>query len=1362
MNNSNSVVLNGHNAGGMGTFVGSSGLNGLSFINPNMSNGNITINNQTLRNFNTITYELEKINEQIGNQHNTLKQPAILVNDNTAKQSKKQVNNAINQSTSLTTHKKLASKSHKRIPLATLQNNPSLYNTMEMTDFNNTLDHNLNLQAVNNMQPHSTKNKKTPSATAKNQDGHSLQPKQKKKAVGGSKRTHHRKQASQNMQHIQQHLQLNQQYQMPLATNYTTLNSQIFDYSQGNLNNKSANIIVPIKEHKLLQKALNEELGEIKNYSQQQRQPSNPNGTQKNKKTPSSNVIVPHLNLDTTLNRQFQMLPNKIQSQKQLKTITQSSDRNLSKEDLAQIHLRSERAIQEIRNTVAITKNSNDQMNQSQGSSNPHRLQSEYLYTQHQNLQEQRKQAAQNPISTQVQQQLNQIPRSDSNSQYQSYNFQQNQKQNSHKNIVQCESRCSNIQICEIKKNNNQIEQILENYQNLCYELDHDLKRHVHKLPNTNQNDNYKTGQQQQQYQMNQNYEMYQDYEQQLSQIQKMRSHKNFHDDSNPPEVLIANLNESNLYDQSNMNHQSQIQDQTNHTIPIFKDSHYVQKYVNNIASVCNLAKQGGDNFIDDTQIQEGVQPFQDESQKSFSVESSIIQHTGNNEELDDYDRFGFGENTDICKTQDQLFFDEELKRNNEEIFLLTTQQRQDNDLLPYQDSIDSYNTADFTKFSIGELSNKLHKDNQQTHGHQVRMSQFNRVEQLEEGFSMALKIIIKMLKTFRSTELLNYSFLDQIDNLNNLESLVDLLRFINNDPDAYLLKCPKIQNLIRQSFPLIKSQTYNQQHPMISAFNAQRSSMKSSNQANQNQEQFVIQENNQHVKHILSPLSPSVNLVSSAITPIKIQQNLKPAQQKQLIDTFNSIKINQINVNDQERDAQLTLRNHEIFEDEYQQHQNDVKNINNPSINNRNVNLFSQNSNCFNLNNNQQQSHNQQQQMKKSENIFDICEENSHINIVESQTPVQMKRNFKRDNTSPFVNKNQQNYQYQGRVSDISNQNYMQSDLQSEIGGGQYEQDYEASITGCSINQQEFQNHTKINQTKNHDVPLKQDNWQSYDISNLNFSDMGLNNIKQNPQKIINPKHTSHFNLTTNNNVTGQTRSNNSLINQRRVDYSNHNDDNDEDLNQSHCYNEYQQESQRDSNLQSDTIGRQQQINLRDEYQYSDEDEESSQIAADSHRRISARSGRQSHSNSIGKRNCARVHSQQPNQGKINLKPIALNITDEEDQDDDRIMAYLERVETARNKQTLLETQQRLEEQLRQIQQETSKKPNLNLSATEELAVNKSLSSIEYAVNKFLGGFTTLKSEISQLKETVLSQNVQNGKNINGSTFLETSYFNN
>ena len=44
--------------------------------------------------------------------------------------------------------------------------------------------------------------------------------------------------------------------------------------------------------------------------------------------------------------------------------------------------------------------------------------------------------------------------------------------------------------------------------------------------------------------------------------------------------------------------------------------------------------------------------------------------------------------------------------------------------------------------------------------------------------------------------------------------------------------------------------------------------------------------------------------------------------------------------------------------------------------------------------------------------------------------------------------------------------------------------------------------------------------------------------------------------------------------------------------------------------------------------------------------------------------------------------------------------------------------------------------------AAREEPVVNKSLSSIEYAVNKFLGDFSTLKSEITQLKDTVLSSN--------------------
>lgn len=63
--------------------------------------------------------------------------------------------------------------------------------------------------------------------------------------------------------------------------------------------------------------------------------------------------------------------------------------------------------------------------------------------------------------------------------------------------------------------------------------------------------------------------------------------------------------------------------------------------------------------------------------------------------------------------------------------------------------------------------------------------------------------------------------------------------------------------------------------------------------------------------------------------------------------------------------------------------------------------------------------------------------------------------------------------------------------------------------------------------------------------------------------------------------------------------------------------------------------------------------------------------------------------------------------------------MSYLERIETARNKQT---------------------KDSQDEIQCSSVPVNKSLSSIEQAVNKFLGGFTALRSEISQLKDTVLS----------------------
>ena len=74
------------------------GVNGLSFIHPNNNSsiGNMTIN-QTIRNFNTITHELEKINEQIGPNTSgfpSSKQPAIYINEGTTKTKKSSANQA--------------------------------------------------------------------------------------------------------------------------------------------------------------------------------------------------------------------------------------------------------------------------------------------------------------------------------------------------------------------------------------------------------------------------------------------------------------------------------------------------------------------------------------------------------------------------------------------------------------------------------------------------------------------------------------------------------------------------------------------------------------------------------------------------------------------------------------------------------------------------------------------------------------------------------------------------------------------------------------------------------------------------------------------------------------------------------------------------------------------------------------------------------------------------------------------------------------------------------------------------------------------------------------------------------------------
>ena len=62
----------------------------------------------------------------------------------------------------------------------------------------------------------------------------------------------------------------------------------------------------------------------------------------------------------------------------------------------------------------------------------------------------------------------------------------------------------------------------------------------------------------------------------------------------------------------------------------------------------------------------------------------------------------------DSSQDEEGLLFSEDHKEK--EYFLLTHQQDMKELMLPYQESVTSYNTADFTKFSIGELSNKLQR----------------------------------------------------------------------------------------------------------------------------------------------------------------------------------------------------------------------------------------------------------------------------------------------------------------------------------------------------------------------------------------------------------------------------------------------------------------------------------------------------------------------------------------------------------------------------------------------------------------------------------------------------------------------------
>lgn len=78
----------------------------------------------------------------------------------------------------------------------------------------------------------------------------------------------------------------------------------------------------------------------------------------------------------------------------------------------------------------------------------------------------------------------------------------------------------------------------------------------------------------------------------------------------------------------------------------------------------------------------------------------------------------------------------------------------------------------------------------------------------LEEGLHASLNIILTLAKKIsKSNEKIEVddSFLDKLEELNTIESLVDILKFIESDGDTLLLQCDKIQRLLERSLPVIK-----------------------------------------------------------------------------------------------------------------------------------------------------------------------------------------------------------------------------------------------------------------------------------------------------------------------------------------------------------------------------------------------------------------------------------------------------------------------------------------------------------------------------------------------------------------------------
>jgi len=102
----------------------------------------------------------------------------------------------------------------------------------------------------------------------------------------------------------------------------------------------------------------------------------------------------------------------------------------------------------------------------------------------------------------------------------------------------------------------------------------------------------------------------------------------------------------------------------------------------------------------------------------------------------------------------------------------------------PRHASVDSYNTADFTKLSV------------HTKQHQSSV--------LEEGLASALRIVLQLAKKLGGRDgHVDEGHLSQLEELHTVESVVDILKFIETDSDSLLLRCQRVQDLLLRSLSL-------------------------------------------------------------------------------------------------------------------------------------------------------------------------------------------------------------------------------------------------------------------------------------------------------------------------------------------------------------------------------------------------------------------------------------------------------------------------------------------------------------------------------------------------------------------------------